>query len=65
MLIGAFIFLAIAILMAIYRYTGTDPTLILIAKILLYLSLTTFIILLMVYALNSAPPTDDKRNLPL
>ena len=65
MLIGAFAFLAIAVLMAIYRYRGTNPTLILIAKILLYLSITAFLILLIVYVLNYAPPADDKKMLPL
>jgi uncharacterized membrane protein YtjA (UPF0391 family) len=44
MLIGAIVFLAIAILMAIYRYKGSNPTLILLAKIILYFSLAAFFI---------------------
>ncbi|AWN75279.1 DUF1328 domain-containing protein [Legionella anisa] len=66
MLTGAFVFLVIAILSAIYRFTGTNPTLIVIAKIIFYLSLAAFCILLIVYVLNSAPPLpEDKNNLPL
>ncbi|MCW8419547.1 DUF1328 domain-containing protein [Fluoribacter dumoffii] len=66
MLAGAFVFLAIAILMAIYRFIGTNPTFILVAKILLYLSLAAFLTLLIVHVLSSAPPTpDDKKTLPL
>ncbi|WP_392536338.1 DUF1328 domain-containing protein [Legionella sp. 227] len=66
MLTGAFAFLALAILMAIYRYKGANPTFILIAKILLYLSLTAFVFLLITDVINSAPPLPEgKKNLPL
>ncbi|QMT61170.1 DUF1328 domain-containing protein [Legionella sp. PC997] len=66
MLIGAFVFLAVAILMAIYRFKGSNPTLILLAKIFLYFSLAAFISLLMVHVLSSAPPnSNEKHNLPL
>ncbi|HHF7365652.1 TPA: DUF1328 domain-containing protein [Legionella bozemanae] len=66
MLIGSFVCLVIAILAAIYRFTGTNPTLTLLAKIILYLSLAAFFILLIVYVLNSAPPPpEDKKTLPL
>ncbi|MCE0724677.1 MULTISPECIES: DUF1328 domain-containing protein [Legionella] len=66
MLTGAFVCLVIAIISALYRFTGTNPTLVAIAKIILYLSLAAFFILLIVYVLNSAPPPpEDKKNLPL
>ncbi|WP_058534740.1 hypothetical protein [Legionella saoudiensis] len=66
MLIGAFIFFVMAILMAIYLFKGTNPTLILLAKIILYFSVAAFFILLMTDLFKNAPPIpDDKKNLPL
>lgn len=66
MLITTFTFLVIAIFMAIYLYKGTNPTLTLIAKICLYLSITAFLILLIAYFFNAAPPApDEKKNLPM
>ncbi|USQ14924.1 DUF1328 domain-containing protein [Legionella lytica] len=66
MLAGAFIFFAVALFLAIYLYKGTNPTLILLAKVLLYFSLVLLFILLIVNFFNHVPPIpDDKKNLPL
>lgn len=66
MLISALVFFAIAILMAYYRFKGTNPTLKVIARILFYFSLLAFCVLLIVYILNSGPPLPEgKKNLPL
>ncbi|KTD69870.1 hypothetical protein Lsan_0148 [Legionella santicrucis] len=66
MLIGAFTFLAIAILMAIYLYKGTNPTLTLIAKIFLHLLVAAFLILLIAHFFSAVPPVpDEKKNLPI
>jgi uncharacterized membrane protein YtjA (UPF0391 family) len=65
MLIGAIIFFIIAIFMAIYRFTGTNPTYALIAKILLYFSVIAFFILLYAYFFKSVPPLPEKKTLPL
>ncbi|KTD06471.1 hypothetical protein Lgra_3248 [Legionella gratiana] len=66
MLTGAFIFFVITIIMAFYLYIGTNPTLLLIAKIFFYFSLAAFLILLITHFLNSAPPApEENKNLPI
>ncbi|MFJ1267194.1 DUF1328 domain-containing protein [Legionella lytica] len=66
MLAGAFIFFVLAFLLALYLYKGTNPTLILLAKILLYFSLVLLFVLLIINFFNHVPPIpDDKKNLPL
>ncbi|CAM4401980.1 MAG: hypothetical protein LEGION0403_FIIPPAGN_02654 [Legionella sp.] len=66
MLAGAFIFLAVSLLLAIYVYKGFNPTLILLAKALFYFSLAMFFILLIADFFNHIPPiSEDKKNLSL
>jgi hypothetical protein len=66
MLAGAFIFFSVILLMAIYLYKGTNPTLILLAEVLLYFSLVVLFVLLIAYFFNHVPPIPDgKNNLPL
>lgn len=65
MLIGAFIFFVLTILLTIYIYKGTNPTFMLIVKILLYFSFFAFLSLSLAYILNFAPLTPSESNLPL
>ncbi|MFT4060278.1 MAG: DUF1328 domain-containing protein [Legionella sp.] len=59
MLIAAFIFLVIAIVGLIYIYTGSNPTLLLLAKLIFYFFLVLFFVLLITDLLSQAPPIPD------
>ncbi len=56
MLIGAFIFFVVILLLAIYLYKGTNPTLILLAEVLLYFSLVLLFVLLVAYFFKHVSP---------
>lgn len=59
MLILAFIFLVIAVLAAYYEYEGTNPTILLIAKIIMYFSVSVFFVLIISHVFSSTPPIPD------
>jgi lipopolysaccharide export LptBFGC system permease protein LptF len=66
MLTGALVFLMIAFVLALYLGRATDPTFALIAKILIYFSVTIFFTLLIVDIVESAPPIyQTAQNLPI
>lgn len=66
MLLGALIFLVLAILCALITYTSKQSTTVLVAKVLFHVFLFFFLALLFMYFLNSLPPpARDNTMLPI
>lgn len=66
MLIGALIFLIVAVIALFFVYQGSNPTFVLITKIIFYFSITVFFVLLISFIVNSTPPIpSDNSKLPL
>jgi uncharacterized membrane protein YtjA (UPF0391 family) len=59
MLIAAFIFLAIALIALIYGSTGTNATLLLLAKLFFYFFIVLFFVSLITYFVSQTPPIPD------
>lgn len=66
MLTGALIFLIIAVIALFFVYQGSNPTFVLVTKIIFYFSITIFFVLLFAFIVNSTPPIPtDNSKLPL
>ncbi|HHF7374168.1 DUF1328 family protein [Legionella bozemanae] len=65
MLTTAFIFLVIAIVSGYMGYKGTDPSLTNNAKIIFYISIIIFLILLLIYLFSPAAPVQNEIKNPL
>ncbi|WED42554.1 DUF1328 family protein [Legionella cardiaca] len=63
MLIWSLIFLIIAAVAAIFAFRRPPSTLVYIAKLIFYVSITIFIVMLFGTILSSAPPTEREANL--
>ncbi|HHT0593279.1 TPA: DUF1328 family protein [Legionella anisa] len=65
MLTAAFIFLVIAIISGYMGYKGTDPSLTNNAKIIFYISIIIFLMLLLIYLFSPAAPVQNEIKNPL
>lgn len=65
MVAGALISLALVICAALYEYLGTNPTFLLVMKIILYFSLIIFFTCIIAYLFSTAPPIPDSGQSPI
>ncbi|MCL9683635.1 DUF1328 domain-containing protein [Legionella maioricensis] len=65
MLIGAFIFLILAVISSFFAFGRPKSTVTLLAKMIFYFSLALFFVLLFTSIYTSAPPLPDDKKLPI